>query len=102
MIDCLWRQGHGGEISLDEFVPRLQEFQSGRASDAKAVLSRICQHLNAQNETAAAVFSRLDTDGGGSLDREEFHEALVSLGIAISEDSAGEVMDELDVRRFYA
>jgi len=28
---------HGGELSLDEFVPRLEEFQRGRANDAKSV-----------------------------------------------------------------
>eukprot|EP01043_Picozoa_sp_COSAG02_P022691 COSAG02_NODE_1187_length_14003_cov_48.566240_3_plen_297_part_00 len=86
----------GGGITPEEFVPRLQEFHDDCTSGAKHVLCHICQHLNAHNETAAAIFSRQDTDGGGSLDREEFHEALVSLGIEITQESAAEVLSELD------
>ena len=87
----------GGTLTLDEFVPKLMSFQQQRAKDAVAVLSKICQYLNSQREPAAVVFSRLDTDGGGSLDLDEFHSALSSLGIEISREAAVEVMDELDM-----
>ena len=87
----------GGSLTLDEFVPKLMSFQERRAKDAVTVLSKICQYLNTQREPAAVVFSRLDTDGGGSLDLGEFHSALSSLGIEISREAAVEVMDELDM-----
>ena len=87
----------GGSIEMSEFMPKLLLFQESRSADAKSVLSRVCSYLNAHGETAAAVFARLDTDGGGSLDAEEFHAALNTLGISISAASAKEVMDELDM-----
>lgn len=99
-IDALLSQldtDGGGSLTLDEFVPKLLAFQQQRANDAGVVLSKICHYLNAQGETAAAVFSRLDADGGGSLDLGEFHAALNTLGIAISYEAAAEVMDELDM-----
>ena len=99
-VDALMSQldsDGGGTLTLDEFVPRLLSFQQQRGNDANTVLSKICHYLNIHGETAAAVFSRLDTDGGGSLDLDEFHQALNSLGIEITHEAASEVMDELDM-----
>ena len=74
----------GGSIDIDEFCEQMEEIRGSRAAIARSTLSAISNHLSRSGETAAETFSRLDDDGSGDLDLEEFHAALATMGIHVS------------------
>lgn len=55
------------------------------------------RYLDREKKTLADVFAGIDTDGSGDLTTEEFHKALLGLGIPHSQEAADAVVDELDM-----
>jgi Ca2+-binding EF-hand superfamily protein len=74
----------GASIDAGEFCEKMEEIHDESMVAARAALSALCAHLSRTGESAADAFRRLDTDGTGDLDLDEFHAALKELGTDIS------------------
>lgn len=55
------------------------------------------RYLDREKKTLADVFRGVDVDGSGDLTRDEFHDALVGIGIPHKPAAVEAVMDELDM-----
>eukprot|EP01052_Picozoa_sp_SAG31_P028907 SAG31_NODE_2831_length_5026_cov_4.017049_2_plen_224_part_00 len=62
---------------------------------AKAI-NRLFVHLQKSKLDVQDNFARMDTDGSGELDEEEFKAALLDMGLAMSDEEMQLVMRELD------
>ena len=63
------------------------------------LLEKIASHYELELETAEhfeAVFSSIDTDGGGTVDQEEIYEALLQAGVDISEEGVAMLFNMID------
>ena len=61
------------------------------------LLEKIASHYQLETvEHFVAVFSNIDTDGGGTLDKDEIYEALLQAGVDISEEGVATLFNMID------
>ena len=50
----------------------------------------------AKAEGARAIFSLIDSDGDGAIDKVEFRDALMRLGVDLSQELSDQVFEQID------
>jgi len=85
-----------GTLAIDEFCSKIEGLISQEEAKGETILSRLCIHIAQTGQSAEQLFEKLDTDGGGSLDAEEFHRALLELGLQTTPQGATNALSELD------
>ena len=70
---------------------------TGTAEDPGAqAVARMFKYLQASNQDIVGNFEKMDADGSGELDVEEFKAALLAMGLGMSDEEMGLVMREID------
>ena len=60
-------------------------------------MDKIASHYELETvDHFVAVFSSIDTDGGGTLDKNEIYEALLQAGVDISEEGVSNLFNMID------
>ena len=78
----------GKDLAEEELRRRFDELtpSDGRIFWQDYTLSQLFETLSRQSARVLDLFRRMDTDGSASIDRQEFHEGLRSLGFQYSEN----------------
>ena len=101
MFDTVDSSGDG-LINLAEFRELLSvgaeptESQFRHHSGAGKVLRHILEHADKRHTNLIHLFHRFDKDSSGGLDREEFRQAMLEIGLVLDRKEMSEVMDEMD------
>lgn len=96
LMDTMDKDGDG-DVTVSEFITRVDKFAHEMNESASCVLAALVNYMDANGATVAKVFDTNDGDQSGHLNITEFHETLLAIGIRHSEDTAREVMKELDM-----
>lgn len=78
---------------------RIREQQAQKptvADPGQTAVARVFRYLQNSNLDVVGIFERMDTDGSGELDQQEFRAALLQMGLGLSDDEMGLVMREID------
>jgi Ca2+-binding EF-hand superfamily protein len=91
-----------GKIGIDEFKRLLPNDEESRASRARyesvagQAFTRILESADEQRANMLYLFHRFDTDRSGGLDRKEFRQAMLELGVALSASELRAVIEAID------
>lgn len=90
----LFRHSHSPMMLPQQIAQRLKRFQQASAFQ-KILLLLVARHLDASDlPEIYEAFNEMDTDGGGTVSRDEFCQGL---GLTCSEDELGQLFDAIDV-----
>merc|ERR1711871_159402 len=94
-----WCSGHEW---CDFELLQVNAWQQQSVDDAFKKLSSLGQGLQEEQKVRnelKEIFGLIDTDGGGSIDKDEFYElmCMVGMGDILTRDEADSMIDEVDL-----
>ena len=79
-----------------EMAEIIDKFRRSRREFASTALSFILEAVNSKKYSIHRLFQRYDKDGSGSLNKTEFQEAMLQIGLKLDEFQVDQILAEID------
>jgi Ca2+-binding EF-hand superfamily protein len=83
-------------ITMIEMAEIIDKFRRSRREFASTALSFILEAVNSKKYSIHRLFQRYDKDGSGSLNKTEFQEAMLQIGLKLDEFQVDQILAEID------